>query len=139
MASALQRTFGSLRNRNFRLFFASELVSYTGEWMQNMAEAWLVLQLTHNGGAVGATFAFRFLPVLLLGLWGGAVADRLDRRKLILVTQSLAAVLAFALWAIVETGVAHVWMIYALAAALGLVVVFDHPARNAFTEEMVGP
>jgi MFS family permease len=139
MAGAMQRTFGSLRNRNFRLFFGSELVSYTGEWMQNMAEAWLVLQLTHNGAAVGATFAFRFLPVLLFGLWGGAVADRLDRRKLMLVTQSLAAVLAFALWAIVELGVAHVWMIYGLAAALGLVVVFDHPARNAFTEEMVGP
>ena len=139
MAGAMQRTFGSLRNRNYRLFFAASLVSYTGEWMQNMAEAWLVLKLTHNGAAVGATFAFRFLPVLLFGLWGGAVVDRLDRRKVMLVTQTLAGVLAFALWAIVETGSAHVWMIYALATALGLVVVLDHPAHNAFVEEMVGP
>jgi MFS family permease len=139
MAGAMQRTFGSLSSRNFRIFFGSELISYTGEWMQNMAEAWLVLQLTHNGAAVGATFAFRFAPVLLFGLWGGVIADRLDRRNLMIVTQSLAAVLAFALWGIVLLDVAHVWMIYALAAALGMVVVFDHPARNAFTEEMVGP
>ena len=139
MKDAMRRTFGSLSSRNFRLFFASGLVSYTGEWMQNMAEAWLVLQLTHNGAAVGATFAFRFLPVLLFGLWGGAVVDRLDRRRLMVVTQSLAAVLAFVLWALVEFDLAHVWMIYALAAALGMVVVFDHPAHNAFLEEMVGP
>jgi MFS family permease len=139
MTGAVQRTFSSLSSRNFRLYFASELVSYTGEWMQNMAEAWLVLQLTHNGAAVGATFAFRFAPVLVFGLWGGVVADRLDRRNLMVVTQSLACVLAFALWGIVLLDIAHVWMIYALAAALGMVVVFDHPARNAFTEEMVGP
>ncbi|HVV37347.1 MAG TPA: MFS transporter [Acidimicrobiales bacterium] len=139
MAGAIQQTFGSLRNHNFRLFFFGTLVSFAGEWMQNMAEAWLVLQLTHNGAAVGATFAFRFAPVLFFGLWGGVVADRLDRRRLMLVTQSLAAVLAFVLWAIVALHVVHVWMIYALAATLGLVVVFDHPARNAFLEEMVGP
>src|SRR3954447_2389318 len=105
------RTFNSLDTHNYRLLFFGELVSHTGSWMQTMAEAWLVLQLTHNGAAVGATFAFRFLPVLLFGLWGGAVADRLDRRNMLVVTQSLAAVLAFALWALVETGAAQVWMI----------------------------
>jgi MFS family permease len=88
---------------------------------------------------VGATFGFRFLPVVLFGLWGGAIADRVDRRNLMVFTQSLAGVLAFALWAIVLLDVAQVWMIYALAAALGMVVVFDHPAHNAFLEEMVGP
>jgi MFS family permease len=139
MGTAMRRTFGSLRTRNFRLFFGSSLVSYTGEWMQNMAEAWLVLRLTHNGAAVGATFAFRFLPVLVFGLWGGVIADRLDRRNLMLVTQSLAGVLAFGLWAIVMLDAVHVWMIYALAVGLGLVVVVDHPAHNAFVEEMVGP
>ena len=110
MASAIQRTFGSLRNRNFRLFFGSALVSYTGEWMQNMAEAWFVLRITHNGAAVGAVFAFRFAPVLLFGLWGGVIADRFDRRRLMLVTQSLAGVLAFALWAIVQYDIAQVWI-----------------------------
>ncbi|MEY2426790.1 MAG: hypothetical protein QOI61_2362 [Actinomycetota bacterium] len=137
--AGIDRTFGSLRTRNFRLFFFSELVSFTGEWMQNMAEAWLVLQMTGNGAAVGAVFAFRFLPVLLFGLWGGVIADRLDRRNIMIVTQSLAAVLAFALWAIVQLDVAEVWMIYGLAVALGLLVVVDHPAHNAFVEEMVGP
>ena len=139
MAAAIQRTFGSLSNRNYRWFFGSSLVSYTGEWMQNMAEAWFVLRVTHNGAAVGAVFAFRFAPVFLFGLWGGAVADRFDRRRLMLVTQSIAAILAFGLWAIVEFDIAEVWMIYALAFVLGLVVVFDHPAHNAFVEEMVGP
>lgn len=139
MATAIQRTFGSLRSRNFRWFFGSSLVSYTGEWMQNMAEAWFVLQVTDDGAAVGGVFAFRFAPVLLFGLWGGVIADRFDRRRLMLLTQSLAGVLAFALWAIVEFDVAEVWMIYGLAFALGMVVVVDHPAHNAFVEEMVGP
>src|SRR6476659_10690447 len=92
--AAIRRTFGSLDTYNYRLFFTGELISHTGSWMQNMAEAWLVLTLTHNGAAVGATFAFRFLPVLLFGLWGGVIADRFDRRKVLLVTQSAAAFLA---------------------------------------------
>src|SRR5206468_2934267 len=103
---------------NYRLFFASELISHTGSWMQTMAEAWLVLTLTHSGAAVGATFAFRFLPVLVFGLWGGAIVDRYDRRKVLLVTQSLAAVLAIALWLVVLTGVVEVWMVFGLAIGL---------------------
>jgi len=86
----LRRTFGSLDTRNYRLYFFGDLVSYIGSWMQTMAEAWLVLTLTHSGAAVGATFAFRFLPVLLFGLWGGVIADRFDRRKVLLITQTLA-------------------------------------------------
>lgn len=136
---ALRRTFGSLNSRNYRLFFAGELVSYIGSWMQTMAEAWLVKTLTGSGVAVGATFAFRFLPVLLFGLWGGTVADRFDRRKVLVVTQSLSAVLAVGLWLIVLTGVVQVWMVFGLAIALGLVTVVDEPARHAFAEEMVGP
>ena len=103
-----------------------------------MAEAWLVLSLTHSGIAVGATFAFRFLPVLLFGLWGGTVADRFDRRRVLLATQSAAAALAVVLWLIVLTGVVQVWMVFGLAVALGLVTVIDEPARQAFVEEMVG-
>ena len=103
-----------------------------------MAEAWLVLKLTGSGVAVGATFAFRFLPVLLFGLWGGVIADRFDRRRVMFVTQSLAALLAVVLWLIVLTGVVQVWMVFALAIVLGLVTVVDEPARHAFVEEMVG-
>jgi len=106
--------------------------------MQTMAEAWLVNELTHNGAAVGATFAFRFLPVLLFGLYGGTVADRFDRRKVLLLTQTLMAGLAVAMWLVVLTGVVQVWMIFALALALGFVTVVDEPARHAFIEEMVG-
>src|SRR5438445_11623339 len=134
----VRRTFGSLDTHNYRLYFAGHLVSHTGSWMQNMAEAWLVLKLTGSGVAVGATFAFRFLPVLLFGLWGGVVADRFDRRKVMLVTQSLAALLAVVLWLIVITGVAHVWMVFVLAITLGFVTVVDEPAKHAFVEEMVG-
>jgi MFS family permease len=134
----LRRTFGSLDTRNYRLYFTGDLVSHLGSWMQTMAEAWLVLTLTGSGVAVGATFAFRFLPVLLFGLWGGAIADRFDRRNVLLVTQSIAAVLAVALWLIVITGVVQVWMVFGLAIALGFVTVVDEPARHAFVEEMVG-
>ena len=135
---SLRRTFGSLDTYNYRLFFAGELVSYIGSWMQTMAEAWLVLTLTGSGVAVGATFACRFAPVLLFGFWGGIVADRFERRKVMIVTQSLMAVLAVILWVIVATGVVQAWMIFALAIALGCVTVVDEPARHAFVEEMVG-
>ena len=134
----VRRTFGSLDTHNYRLHFGGHLVSHTGSWMQNMAEAWLVLKLTGSGVAVGATFACRFLPVLLFGLWGGVVADRFDRRKVMLATQSSAALLAVVLWLIVITGVVHVWMVLTLAIALGFVTVVDEPAKHAFVEEMVG-
>jgi MFS family permease len=133
-----RRVFRSLDSYNYRLYFAGDLVSHIGSWMQTMAEAWLVASLTKSGVAVGATFAFRFLPVLLFGLWGGAIADRFDRRKVLLVTQTLAAALAVALWLIVLFGVVQVWMVFALAVGLGLVTVVDEPARQAFVEEMVG-
>ena len=132
------RIFGSLDTRNYRLFFAGELISQTGSWMQTMAEAWLVLTLTHSGAAVGTTFACRFLPVFLFGLWGGVVADRFDRRTILLVTQSLAALLAIALWLVVLTGAVHLWNVYAFAIGLGLITVVDEPTQQAFTEEMVG-
>jgi MFS family permease len=138
VGTAIQRTFGSLRTRNYRLFFFGQLVSFVGEWMQIMAEAWLLLTLTHNGAAVGGAFAFRFAPVLLFGLWGGVIADRFDRRTILLITQSLAGVLAIALWLLVFKDAAQVWSVYAIAFGLGLVTVVDHPAHNAFVEEMVG-
>jgi MFS family permease len=135
---AVHRTFGSLGTRNYRLFFSGQLISYIGSWMQTMAEAWLVLTLTGSGAAVGATFACRFLPVLLFGLWGGAIADRFNRRKLMIITQSIMGLLAVVLWLIVWTDVVNVWMVFGLAIALGVVTVVDEPARHAFVEEMVG-
>jgi MFS family permease len=136
---AVRRTFGSLDTHNYRLYFAGNLISHVGGWMQTMAEAWLVLTLTHSGVAVGATFACRFAPVLFFGLWGGTVADRFDRRKVLLVTQTLAAFLAVVLWLIVLTGVVEAWMVFGLAIALGFVTVVDEPTQHAFVQEMVGP
>lgn len=136
--SGLRRTFDSLASRNYRLFFVSGLVSETGSWMQTMAEAWLVLTLTHSGADVGLTFACRFAPVFFFGLWGGSIADRFDRRRLLIVTQALSALLGVVLWLVVLSGVVHAWMVFALAFALGLVTVADQPAHHAFVQEMVG-
>jgi MFS family permease len=138
LLSALKRTFGSLDTHNYRLYFTGNMISHVGGWMQTMAEAWLVLSLTHSGVAVGATFAFRFLPVTVFGLWGGTIVDRFERRRVLLITQSLMALLAVALWLIVLTGVVQVWMVFGLAMALGCVTVVDEPAQHAFVEEMVG-
>jgi MFS family permease len=136
--AALRRTFGSLESRNYRLLFGGQLISQTGAWMHTMAEAWLVLKLTDDGAAVGTTFAFRFLPILVFGMWGGAVADRYDRRKLLVGTQLLSAVVVLGLWVVVLAGVAQVWMVWLAATALGFVDVVDRPANHAFTEQMVG-
>jgi len=136
-----QRTFHSLRVRNYRLFFFSQLISLSGTWMQTTAQSWLVLELTGKGSAgfaLGLMMALQFLPLLLFGVWGGVVADRLDKRRTLIWTQSSAAVLAVALWLIVLTGATQLWMIYVLAFLLGVVTVFDNPARQAFVIEMVG-
>src|SRR3954469_7859287 len=98
---ALRRTFDSLDSRNYRLFFFGQLVSHTGGWMHTMAEAWLVLRITHDGTAVGAPLGFRFLPILVLGLWGGALVDRHDIRRLLVLTQLAQAALALVLWVLV--------------------------------------
>ena len=137
-----QRTFRSLHTRNYRLFFFSQLISLSGTWMQMTAQSWLVLELTGRataGSALGLMVALQFLPMLLFGVWGGVIADRLDKRRTLIWTQSSAAVLAVALFLIVLTGVTQLWMIYVLAFLLGCVTVFDNPARQAFVIEMVGP
>jgi MFS family permease len=133
-----ERTFRSLHVRNYRLFFYSQLVSLTGTWMQTTAQSWLVLKLTDSGVALGVMIALQFLPMLLFGVWGGVLADRLDKRRTLIWTQSAAAVLAVVMWVIVLTGVVDVWMIDLLAFLLGLVTVVDLPTRQAFVMEMVG-
>jgi MFS family permease len=136
---AARRTFLSLRTRNFRLYFVGQVVSGTGSWMQMVAQAWLVLRLTHSGVAVGTTLALQFVPILLAGAWGGVVADRVDKRRLLIVTAAAAGALALILGVITATDVVEVWMVYALAVALGLVTAVDNPARRSFVPEMVPP
>lgn len=132
------RTFRSLRIRNYRLFFFGQLISVTGTWMQTVAQSWLVLNLTGSGVALGVTVALQFLPMLLFGMWGGLLADRLDKRKLLVATQAGGGLLALALWALVVAGVVELWMVYVLAFLLGVVTMVDMPARQAFVIEMVG-
>jgi MFS family permease len=138
IAAGFNRTFASLRNRNFRIFFTAQIVSVTGTWMQSIAQMWLVLHLTGSGVALGITAALQFTPILLFGTWGGLLADRLDKRKLLMVTQSAAGVVALVLAGLTLGGIVQLWMVYALALSLGMVNVFDNPARQSFVTEMVG-
>ncbi|MDP9405075.1 MAG: MFS transporter, partial [Actinomycetota bacterium] len=136
---ATRDTFRSLGNRNYRLYFWGQTVSVSGTWMQGVAQAWLVLQLTGSGTVLGLTTALQFLPILLGGPLAGVVADRVDKRRLLLVTQSVAALLAVALGVLTATGLVTLWMVFALAFAFGCVVAFDNPTRQSFVLEMVGP
>jgi MFS family permease len=134
---AARRTFHSLRTRNFRLYFFGQVVSGTGSWMQMVAQAWLVLSLTGSGVALGVTLALQFAPMLLLGAWGGVLADRTDKRKLLLLTTSAAGALAIALGLITAVGIVEVWMVYVLAVGLGVVTAIDNPTRRSFVPELV--
>lgn len=133
------RVFRSLHEPNFRRFFAGHAVSVVGTWMQRVAQDWLILTLTGSGVALGVSTVLQFGPVLLLGLWGGTVVDRVDRRRLLIATQSTQAVLAATLAVLTLTDVVQLWMVYALALALGVVTVLDSPARQALVGEMVQP
>ncbi|QIY57108.1 MFS transporter [Streptomyces sp. RPA4-5] len=131
-------TFSSLRIRNYRLFATGQMVSNTGTWMQRIAQDWLVLSLTGSSTAVGITTALQFLPMLLFGLYGGVIADRFGKRKLLLFTQTAMGVTGLALAALTLSGQVQVWHVYLTAFVLGLVTVLDNPARQAFVSEMVG-
>ena len=134
-----RRTFASLKHRNYRLFFGGQVVSVTGTWMQNVAMAWLVLELTGSPVAVGLLVLFQFLPFSVLGLFAGVFADRLDPRRLVMGTQAAAMAVAAALAALTLFGDPQLWQVYALAVLRGIVLVFDAPARQALTYQMVGP
>ena len=134
-----RRTFRSLAVRNYRLFFLGQLVSVSGTWMQQVAQSWLVLNLTGSGLDLGVTVALQFLPMLLFGMWGGVIADRFDKRRVLIASQAAAGVLALTLWGLVVGGVVQLWMVYALAFLLGMVHMVDMPTRHAFVTEMVGP
>jgi MFS family permease len=134
-----RRTFASLRFRNYRLYFVSQIISFSGTWMQSIALSWLVLELTGSGAALGTVLAMQFLPTLLLAPLGGMLADRFEKRRLIIGTQTTAGLLALALGIITLTGVVELWMVYALAAGFGTVTALDNPSRQTFVMEMVGP
>ena len=131
--------FRSLRVRNYRLYAAGQLVSLTGTWMQRVAQDWLVLELTNSGTTLGIVTALQFLPSLLFGLWGGVLADRYDKRKLLLATQTGLALVALILGVLDVTGIVQYWQVLVLALALGLVSAIDSPVRQSFVVEMVGP
>ncbi|MFF8906520.1 MFS transporter [Streptomyces olivaceoviridis] len=131
--------FSSLKIRNYRLFFIGQVVSNTGTWMQRIAQDWLVLSLTGSSAAVGITTALQFLPMLLFGLYGGVLVDRLPKRSALLVTQSAMALTGLVLAALTLSGHVQVWHVYVAAFAVGLATVVDNPARQSFVSEMVGP
>ena len=134
---AANETFRSLRIRNFRLFFGGQIVSQAGNWMTLITQTLLVLHLTHNGVAVGLMAAAQFLPVLLFGAWAGVVADRSDKRKLLIGIQTFAMVQSFALAAFAFMDQPPLTAFYLLAVAGGFATVFDNPARRSFVVEMV--
>ena len=129
----------SLHERNYRLYFFGQLVSVAGTWMQTVAQSFVVLDLTHSGTQLGLTTAARFLPMFLFGPLGGVFADRLDKRRVLYVTQSLSGLLAGVFAVLLATGSIKLWTVYLLAVALGFVNVFDNPARQSFISEMVSP
>ena len=133
-----KETFASLSVRNFRLYFIGQAISLCGTWMQAIAQDWLVLKLTNSGTQLGLVSAMQFLPILVLSPWGGIIADRYDKRKILFCTQSVFGILALLLGITVLTGTIHVWMIYIFALCYGLVNALDNPARQSFVPEMVG-
>ncbi len=137
LRGATRATFHSLRGRNFRLFFTGQLISQVGNWLTLVAQTLLVLTLTDSGVALGALAAAQFGPVLILGPWAGLVADRSDKRRLLLIVQTIAMLQSFTLAALAFSHHPPVWSIYAVALVGGITIAFDNPARRAFVVEMV--
>jgi len=139
MRKASDRTFSSLKIRNYRLYFVGQLVSVSGTWIQWVAQTSLIVYTLHKGGVVlGIATGLQFLPMFVGGMWGGIIADRYDKRTTLIWTQALQAVLAGLFGALVLAHVIQVWQIYLLAFLFGVVTVVDMPARQAFVSEMVG-
>ena len=137
--AAGRRTFRAISVRNYRLYFTGQVISVSGTWMQTVAQAYLILFPLHGTGVdVAIATSLQFLPLLLLGPFGGLVADRADKRKVLYATQATAGMLALVLGVAVVTHSANLWEVYVLAAGLGFVNLFDNPARQTFVSEMVG-
>jgi MFS family permease len=134
----LPRFTRALRHRNYRLFFSGQLISLIGTWMQGIAESWLVYRLTGSAALLGVAGFASQIPVLFLATIGGSVADRYNRHRILVVTQTASMILPLTLAALVFTGHVRVWHVFALASCLGIVNAFDVPARQSFVVEMVG-
>jgi len=132
------RTFLSLKTRNYRLYFIGQGISLCGTWMQTIGQAWLVLKITGSGTALGMVAAFQFVPMLVLGPFGGVIADRFSKRKILYFTQTASGGLALMLGILVATDLVKLWMIYIFVFSLGLVNAIDNPTRQTFITEMVG-
>lgn len=132
------RTFSALAVRNYRLWFIGQGISLSGTWMQTVAQGLLVLELTGSGTALGMVTAIQALPVLVLGPWGGVIADRFPKRTVLMVVLALSGLLALVLGSLVAMGAIEVWMVFVLAAGLGLVKAVEAPTRQSFVLEMVG-
>ena len=139
MTAVLRRSVSSLRVPNYRRYFTGQIVSVSGNWMQIVAEVWLILKLTGSGTAVGAVAALQFAPILLFGAFGGMLADRVAKRTLLQITQVAMAVPALALFALYVTGAVEPWMVFALVFVRGTINAIDNPTRQSFAIEMVGP
>jgi MFS family permease len=138
VTEALGRSFASLQIPNFRRYFAGQLVSLSGNWMQTIAEIWLILSLTGSGLAVGFTTALQFLPMLVFGAWGGLIADRVPKRRLLLLTQGLHMIAPLTMLALALEGALVPAMVFGLVFLRGCVNAVDYPTRQAFVMEMVG-
>jgi MFS family permease len=139
VTSTLRRSLHSLSIPNYRRYFVGQVVSISGNWMQIVAESWLVLRLTGSGVALGVNTALQFTPMLLAGAYGGVLADRWPKRRLLTVTQTLMALPALTLFLLWTAGSVQLWMIYLLVFLRGSVLAVDNPARQSFVSEMVGP
>ncbi len=135
---ARRQTFRSLETPNYRKYLVGQIISASGSWIQQIALTWLVVRLTHgNGLAVGAVTALQFTPVLIGGAWAGVLADRLDKRRVLIATSSGAAVCAAVMGILVLTNVVELWMVYVLATTFGIATALDSPARRSFVTELV--
>jgi MFS family permease len=139
VSPALARTFSSLKVPNYRRYFGGQLASITGNWMQTVGEMWLMVKLTGSGSLVGLTAGLQFLPILLFGAWGGLLADRLPKRRVLTYTQLSLAVPALTLFFLAASGAAQPWMVLALVLVRGAVLAIDNPSRQSFVVEIVGP
>jgi MFS family permease len=139
MRGYLRATLKSLGNRNYRLFFTAQSISICGTWMQKVAQVLLVLQLSGSGVVLGITVGLQEVPVMLLTTWGGVLADRLDKRRLLVMAQIASMVPAFVLAGLTAGGVVRLWMVWALALVIGSVEAVEKPTRQSFVIEMVGP
>jgi MFS family permease len=140
MSPGLRLMTASLRVRNYRLFAGGQVVSLTGTWTQTIAQDWLVLQLSGNSGtALGIVTALQFSPTLFLTLYGGVLADRLDKRRMLIAAQAVMGLLALGMGLLVVSGTAALWHVYVLALLLGVTRAFDVPTRQSFVPELVGP